>query len=170
MINKGRFVITDAGTNRIIDLRQDWDQCFRPGQRVTMNMIILSVTPIDKCSNCSALCPPFFGQEIECPSCGVIFQKIPILRLPYTYASPYSQELSGKDQLVEMHPSDEPNHLSSEQDSRLFRRFWIKNLGTLDEAFLEEGYPLQLKTSQHTTAHFQELKRAMEKYLRSMLS
>jgi hypothetical protein len=38
-IDRGEFVIQDAATKRDIDLAQDWELCFRPGQHVDMNMV-----------------------------------------------------------------------------------------------------------------------------------
>lgn len=37
-VEQGKFAITDARTNRDIDLSGDWMACFRPGQRVNMSL------------------------------------------------------------------------------------------------------------------------------------
>jgi hypothetical protein len=39
MIEFGQFVIEDDGTKRDIDLADDWETCFSPGQRVSMSMV-----------------------------------------------------------------------------------------------------------------------------------
>ena len=38
-IERGEFVIEDSATCRDIDLKDDWETCFVPGQRVSMSMI-----------------------------------------------------------------------------------------------------------------------------------
>jgi hypothetical protein len=39
MIERGEFVIEDDGTKRDINLADDWETCFSPGQRVSMSMV-----------------------------------------------------------------------------------------------------------------------------------
>ena len=39
MIDRGEFVIEEAGTRNVIDITQNWETCFYPGQRVAMSMI-----------------------------------------------------------------------------------------------------------------------------------
>lgn len=42
MIDRGEFVIEDSGTNNVIDIMQNWETCFYPGQRVSMSMVFRS--------------------------------------------------------------------------------------------------------------------------------
>ena len=56
-VENGRFAITDAGTNRDIDLKGEWKRCFRPGQRVNMSLFfdrMLSAT--NSCPSCRVEC------------------------------------------------------------------------------------------------------------------
>jgi hypothetical protein len=43
MIERGEFVIEDDGTKRDIDLADDWETCFYPGQRVSMSMVFMRI-------------------------------------------------------------------------------------------------------------------------------
>ncbi|KAF2098766.1 hypothetical protein NA57DRAFT_76005 [Rhizodiscina lignyota] len=54
MIERGDFVIQDMGTRRDIDLSDDWETSFFPGQRVAMSMVFKRS----------------FGFENPCPGCG----------------------------------------------------------------------------------------------------
>lgn len=38
-IERGRFAIQDSATKRDVDLADNWDICFHPGQRVEMSII-----------------------------------------------------------------------------------------------------------------------------------
>ncbi|KAF1957624.1 hypothetical protein CC80DRAFT_444003 [Byssothecium circinans] len=40
MIDRGDFVIEELGTHRVIDITQNWEKCFFPGQRVAMSMVV----------------------------------------------------------------------------------------------------------------------------------
>jgi hypothetical protein len=55
-IDRGDFVIQDDGTGRDIDLTQDWELCFLPGQHVSMSMIFDQHNVSDfkhgSCPNC----------------------------------------------------------------------------------------------------------------------
>ncbi|KAF2692026.1 lytic polysaccharide monooxygenase [Lentithecium fluviatile CBS 122367] len=42
-IDRGQFVLEDAVTKRVIDLRRGWESCFRPGQRVEMSIVYETV-------------------------------------------------------------------------------------------------------------------------------
>ncbi|GMF79399.1 unnamed protein product [Aspergillus oryzae] len=54
MVDRGDFVIEDAGTQTMIDLAQPWDTCFYPGQRVTMSMILDQSLEGPSCPRCQA--------------------------------------------------------------------------------------------------------------------
>lgn len=58
-IERGDFVIQDAVSKRDINLRNDWEICFTPGQRVVMSMIISrALVPGVTCPKCHT---PNFG-------------------------------------------------------------------------------------------------------------
>ena len=40
-IERGQFVLEDARAKRVIDLKQPWNTCFLPGQKIDMSMIFL---------------------------------------------------------------------------------------------------------------------------------
>jgi hypothetical protein len=39
MIDEGEFVIEESGTNNVIDITRNWENCFYPGQKVAMSMV-----------------------------------------------------------------------------------------------------------------------------------
>ena len=123
-VDGGEFVIEDAGTNRIINLRKNWDQCFRPGQHVTMSMMIWwDKVLMDRCSNCEAPCPAVARQEIQCSNCGVYFHSIikNSRHPPATLSNAFGLETS---YVMDARKSKIPK---PEQEIKLFRRFWVTN-------------------------------------------
>jgi len=50
MVEQRKFAITDATSNRDIDLSKQWSQCFRSGQKV--NMAIFFRHLFDSCYSC----------------------------------------------------------------------------------------------------------------------
>ena len=76
-IERGEFSITIRGTNREIDLSQDWHSCFLPGQRVGMSMLFYQ--PSYKggaCPSCQSSCRTLPNMEIDCTMCGLNFLKL----------------------------------------------------------------------------------------------
>ena len=65
-IQNGNFAICDRGTKRDIDLRRPWDECFRPGQRVDMSMLLPTKTIISRaCPSCNHPCAAKPDNDIE---------------------------------------------------------------------------------------------------------
>jgi hypothetical protein len=56
-IERGEFAIEDAATRRDVNLEDDWETCFSPGQRVNMSMIFRRD------------CPNYAKRRISCPNC-----------------------------------------------------------------------------------------------------
>ena len=76
-IERGEFVIQETHTKRQIDLTQDWELCFLPGQRVDMSMVFrIAVIGRKACPNCGILSPNDNIKEIECSKCGITFGSI----------------------------------------------------------------------------------------------
>lgn len=51
------FAITDAKTNRDIDLSRKWDRCFRPGQSANMSVFFDEPSSgTTSCPSCRAEC------------------------------------------------------------------------------------------------------------------
>lgn len=77
-IDKGEFVIEESHTKREIDLTQDWDVCFLPGQKVDMSMIFKRIgMPESSCPSCKTIyqSSKYDSLEIEC-DCGMTFRII----------------------------------------------------------------------------------------------
>jgi hypothetical protein len=57
MIDRGDFVIEESGSNHVIDITRDWENCFYPGQKVAMSMILRrmerATSPKTFCPKCS---------------------------------------------------------------------------------------------------------------------
>jgi cytochrome c peroxidase len=67
-VEQGKFAITDAKTNRDIDLNREWKRCFRPGQHVNMSLFfdeVYSESKTTTCPSCHAQCPGGQDSEIE---------------------------------------------------------------------------------------------------------
>ena len=65
-IHKGEFVIEDSSTRQDIDLRQEWDLCFFPGQRVEMSVIFQRPhVPTTTCPKCQTTCDDEEEEEEE---------------------------------------------------------------------------------------------------------
>jgi hypothetical protein len=60
MIDKREFVIEESGTHNVVDITQNWDTCFYPGQRVAMSMVFRGMS--DKSWT--------LGSKPSCPRCG----------------------------------------------------------------------------------------------------
>jgi hypothetical protein len=55
MIDHGKFVIEEQGTQIPIDIDGPWENCFYPGQRVAMSMVFkYPRLPISSCPRCFA--------------------------------------------------------------------------------------------------------------------
>ena len=66
LIKNGDFVISDAGTDRDIDLLQEWELCFSPGQHVNMSMIFEHLgAPSTYCPRCQHNCRGRTDEDIE---------------------------------------------------------------------------------------------------------
>lgn len=63
MIEQGEFVIEDDGTKRDVNLANDWDTCFFPGQRVSMSMVFNRSNKSPSCPSCGAMSNAGSGQE-----------------------------------------------------------------------------------------------------------
>lgn len=52
-IERGQFILEEAGSRRAIDLRRPWHTCFLPGQKVNMSMIFSQPESIEtSCPDC----------------------------------------------------------------------------------------------------------------------
>ncbi|KAK3291594.1 uncharacterized protein B0H64DRAFT_409510 [Chaetomium fimeti] len=78
MIERGDFVIEDAGTKRDIDLDCDWDTCFFPGQRVSMSMVFKrrGEPTTSTCPACRTEAGSAADQEVVCDKCGITFRRV----------------------------------------------------------------------------------------------
>ncbi|KAL2856801.1 hypothetical protein BJX68DRAFT_191934 [Aspergillus pseudodeflectus] len=80
MIDRGWFVIEDAGTQAPVDLTQNWDTCFYPGQRVAMSMIFgKKKINGDCCPQCGAPHSEATVKEVTCVICGIVFRQMEYL-------------------------------------------------------------------------------------------
>ena len=123
-VDSGEFIIQDAGTKRVINLRKNWNQCFSPGQHVTMSMMIWWDKVVkDRCSNCDTPCPSTAKQEIQCSNCGVYFHSIirESKHPPATLSNAFGLETS---YVMDARKSKIPN---PEQEVKLFRRIRVSS-------------------------------------------
>ncbi|KAH6661247.1 hypothetical protein BKA67DRAFT_531307 [Truncatella angustata] len=51
-LDRGEFVIEDSITSRVIDMKNPWASCFRPGRRVEMAMVLFKAVFDEKCPSC----------------------------------------------------------------------------------------------------------------------
>ncbi|KAL8864434.1 MAG: hypothetical protein Q9174_007357 [Haloplaca sp. 1 TL-2023] len=74
-IEDGHFTMHDAISKRDIDLTLPWEQCFMPGQRVEMSMLIKR-QDFNRgiCPNCAWECEDVSGYDIQCKQCGLTFR------------------------------------------------------------------------------------------------
>ena len=78
-IERGEFVIQDTKTKRTIDFSQDWELCFRPGQRVDMSMIFRGgwLWVKSGCPGCKTVSKfPYRKSDTECPNCGKVHGRV----------------------------------------------------------------------------------------------
>jgi hypothetical protein len=66
-IDRGEFSFQDSVSKREIDLTQDWENCFLPGQRVDMNMVFNSddLSATTTCPSCGQDSGRSQDEEIE---------------------------------------------------------------------------------------------------------
>ncbi|KAF2491804.1 hypothetical protein BU16DRAFT_594919 [Lophium mytilinum] len=65
-IDLGEFVIVDSGTQKVIDLNRNWDECFFPSQRVAMSIVVLQHRTRNKvCPKCGMKGPDVTEKELE---------------------------------------------------------------------------------------------------------
>ena len=72
-------MIRETTTKRIVDLTQDWDLCFLPGQKVDMSMLFERAgQQTSICPSCQNICVEAQNTDlnIECPFRGLNFRKI----------------------------------------------------------------------------------------------
>ncbi len=90
-IDRGEFAIQETSTKRQIDLCNDWETCFLPGQRVDMSMVFRrTVIDHSTCPGCAARRTANGLQEnevVECVKCGFTYthqaaQKTPLKSRP----------------------------------------------------------------------------------------
>jgi hypothetical protein len=66
MIGRGEFAIQDSITKKDVNLMNDWDVCFHPGQRVEMSMVFKRKTgPTSNCPKCKTVCDGSLEEDIE---------------------------------------------------------------------------------------------------------
>lgn len=63
MVDNGEFVIQDPALKKDIDLTQEWEVCFFPGQRVEMSMIFRHTGAVKDTLGC-----PVCGSRSSQPS------------------------------------------------------------------------------------------------------
>ena len=76
-IDRGEFAIQETSTKRQIDLRNDWETCFLPGQRVDMSMIFRhNVADHSVCPGCATKRTITWLKEnetVDCLECGMAY-------------------------------------------------------------------------------------------------
>ncbi|KAI8634146.1 hypothetical protein F5Y19DRAFT_412130 [Xylariaceae sp. FL1651] len=73
-IENGEFLVQDAATKRVINLRGDWSRCFSPGQRVEMSIVFRwKSRRAFQSPNCSSPTAAKYHEDVECIVCGVVF-------------------------------------------------------------------------------------------------
>jgi len=94
-IDNDEFVIEEAGTGRILDLAQDWESCFLPGQTVLMSMVFHQM-PVQgsTCPSCEAACDGPQDKELVCPVCRFTFRRVKEVKETKEELTPSSAELN----------------------------------------------------------------------------
>ncbi|KAH7069095.1 hypothetical protein BKA63DRAFT_520631 [Paraphoma chrysanthemicola] len=80
MIDRGDFVIEELGTQNRIDISQNWETCFFPGQRVAMSMVFReqpSTSASSICPKCRHSNDGSSSPEVVCPQCGTTYRRVP---------------------------------------------------------------------------------------------
>ena len=77
-IERGEYAIEDAGSKRLINLSDDWDLCFFPGQVVNMSMVYhLPKSSDTTCPGCKAVLETAKDENhgVDCPNGGINFSR-----------------------------------------------------------------------------------------------
>ena len=140
-IDRGEFMIQETSTKREIDLDNDWETCFLPGQRVGMSMIFRR-TIIDHgiCPGCAARKTTNGLEEnkgVDCSNCGMTYsrQVVENVRVTPPKSRPSIINLTRRDSKIqgfrprlpqlESRPSKRKRERDADDDMRLFRRVCI---------------------------------------------
>ena len=91
-VDRGEFSISESPSNRTIDLSQQWETCFYPGQ--TVGMSVLFHLPRGSSSDC-----PACGQrqdepathDVQCSSCGTTIRRTHVRDLDFEQRPTYRQ-------------------------------------------------------------------------------
>ncbi|CAO2652658.1 Nn.00g009410.m01.CDS01 [Neocucurbitaria sp. VM-36] len=77
-LDSGEFIIEDSATKRSINLEEQWEACFQPGQKVAMSVLYKHVRlkAINTCPSCQATCGANDNEDIICSNCGLTFRRI----------------------------------------------------------------------------------------------
>ncbi|KAH7088813.1 hypothetical protein FB567DRAFT_547668 [Paraphoma chrysanthemicola] len=79
MIDRGDFVIEELGTQNPIDITQNWETCFTPGQRVGMSMVFreeVSTSSSSSCPRCRHSTDDSSRLEVVCSQCGTTYRRV----------------------------------------------------------------------------------------------
>ncbi|TAQ90368.1 hypothetical protein B7494_g1329 [Chlorociboria aeruginascens] len=77
MVEKGEFVIQNSLTRRDINLHDDWDHCFHPGQQVDMSLVFQQRWQAgSSCPGCGTACTGSNETDVNCPNCYMTFRRI----------------------------------------------------------------------------------------------
>ena len=164
-IDRGEFILQESATQRIIDLEQDWDRCFRPGQRVTMSMIFHnSDNKKSTCPNCRTMHDESTKGDVQCIECGLIYQDIynmSELGLPYTtYTTLLSLFLKGRSE-----PANDPS-FGPKRLRRTLTRIHTENL---DEMRQYGRVNIVASRPNHLDFDFKETESNIKKFMVSRL-
>ncbi|KAH0544784.1 hypothetical protein FGG08_001151 [Glutinoglossum americanum] len=73
----GEYVMQESHTNREINLAAPWDSVFLPGRKVNMSMVFKKTKiPHSICPGCHSDHDGHNDSGIECPNCGLWYQRI----------------------------------------------------------------------------------------------
>ncbi|KAF4627334.1 hypothetical protein G7Y89_g10823 [Cudoniella acicularis] len=76
-IQKGEFVIQNSVTGRDINIFDDWQSCFYPGQRVEMSLVFQQRWQTgNSCPGCGYECAGSTDSDVKCPACDITFRRI----------------------------------------------------------------------------------------------
>lgn len=95
-IGRGEFVIQDSLKKRDINIFDDWDKSFYPGQRVEMSVVLQCRWQAgSSCPGCGMVCKGSTEADVQCTMCDMTFRRIIEIEedeSPQLYGDPTHQE------------------------------------------------------------------------------
>ena len=137
-IDRREFSILEQGSSREIDLSQNWETLFFPGQRVGMSMLFY----LPRCS--ASVCPSCESPSessrsgMRCASCGVTIHRLEVRRRDLVKKTALSRLVERSDQ-----PAD------TAEEVRPFRR--IQVLDVVPDKPMVSILSSQMQSSQHSS-------------------